>query len=71
MSENQGRIWDRLSARQLGGWKFRRQHPIGPYFVDFCCPAAHLVVEINEPTDDGNPAWVRRALLEGFGYHVI
>jgi len=27
--------------------KFRRQHPIGPYLADFCCPEAFLVVEVD------------------------
>ncbi|HEV2028025.1 MAG TPA: DUF559 domain-containing protein [Candidatus Dormibacteraeota bacterium] len=70
MTDTQRRIWDRLSARQLGGWKFRRQHPIGPYIVDFYCPAAHLVLEISGPTDDG-PEWPRRAFLERSGYRVM
>jgi very-short-patch-repair endonuclease len=46
MSPTQSQLWERLRMRQVGGWKFRRQHPIGPYFVDFYCPAAHLVVQI-------------------------
>jgi hypothetical protein len=33
----------------VDGWKFRRQHPIGPYFVDFYCPAAGLIVQIVSP----------------------
>jgi very-short-patch-repair endonuclease len=47
MSQTEWRVWDRLRTRQVGGWKFRRQHPIGLYFVDFYCPALRLVVEIN------------------------
>ncbi|GIK98763.1 MAG: hypothetical protein BroJett029_29720 [Alphaproteobacteria bacterium] len=33
------RLWQHLRNRQLGGFKFRRQHPIGRYVVDFVCPA--------------------------------
>jgi len=40
-------LWKRLRSRQLGGAKFRRQHPIGPYIVDFCCPDRGLVVELD------------------------
>jgi very-short-patch-repair endonuclease len=38
--------WNGLRARQLG-WSFRRQHPIPPYFADFACVAARLVVEVD------------------------
>jgi very-short-patch-repair endonuclease len=31
----------------MGGLKFRRQHPIGPYFADFACVARKLVVEVD------------------------
>jgi len=40
------RLWSRLRNRALGV-KFRRQHPIGPYVVDFCCLEAGLVVELD------------------------
>ena len=40
-------LWARLRRRQLNGFKFRRQHPIGPFFVDFFCPEARLVIEID------------------------
>ena len=61
--------------RQVGGWKFRRQHPIGPYFVDFYCPAARLVVQIVSSTAQASPAWAddhaRRAALAADGYRVV
>ena len=37
--------WELLRAKRMGGLKFRRQHPIGPYFADFACVAKKLVVE--------------------------
>lgn len=40
-------LWSALRNRQLGGYKFRRQHPIGPYFADFACIEAGLVVELD------------------------
>ncbi len=40
-------VWRLLSNRQVGGLKFRRQHPIGPYIVDFYCDALGLVVEVD------------------------
>jgi very-short-patch-repair endonuclease len=41
------RLWNRLRARRLGGWKWRRQAPRGPYIVDFLCGEAGLVVELD------------------------
>jgi len=40
-------LWMRLRARQVNGLKFRRQHPIGCYITDFCCPEKHLVIEVD------------------------
>ena len=51
-------LWAKLRDRRLGGLKFRRQHPIGPYITDFCCPEGRLVVEVDggqhaeRPTSD-------------------
>jgi very-short-patch-repair endonuclease len=40
-------LWLALRNGQVGGLKFRRQHPIGPYVVDFFCHSSRLVVEID------------------------
>jgi very-short-patch-repair endonuclease len=40
-------LWNELKARKLGGFKFVRQFPIGPYFADFACREQRLVVEID------------------------
>ncbi len=40
-------LWSHLRARQAGGMKWRRQVPIDRYVVDFYCPAASLVVEVD------------------------
>ena len=40
-------LWHRLRNRHLAGFKFRRQHPIGPFFADFACLEALLVVELD------------------------
>jgi very-short-patch-repair endonuclease len=40
-------IWTHLKARRLGGYKFVRQFPVGPYFADFLCRAQKLAVEID------------------------
>jgi very-short-patch-repair endonuclease len=64
-------VWSRLRGRKVGGYKFRRQVPLGPYFADFACPAAHLVVEIDgeghdQVQDDRRDAWLRAK-----GYRVL
>ena len=40
-------LWQRLRYRQIAGFKFRRQHPIGPYICDFVCLEKMLVVEVD------------------------
>jgi len=42
-------VWSRLRERRIGGFKFRRQVPIGPYFADFACVSERLVIEIDGP----------------------
>ena len=40
-------IWNAVRNRQLGGYKFRRQHPVARYFADFACVEAQLIVELD------------------------
>jgi very-short-patch-repair endonuclease len=40
-------LWNRLRARQFLGLKFRRQHPVGPYIVDFYCAVFRVAVELD------------------------
>jgi very-short-patch-repair endonuclease len=47
MSPPEARLWARVRGKRLHGHKSRRQHPIGPYILDFYCPAATLAVEID------------------------
>ena len=47
MTEAEKRLWSRLRARQFHGLKFRRQHSIGQYIVDFVCLEKSFVVEID------------------------
>ena len=43
----QSLIWTVLRAKRLAGLKFRRQHPIGPYFADFACVEKRIVIELD------------------------
>jgi very-short-patch-repair endonuclease len=47
LSPPEARLWSRLRARKPGTPVFRRQHPIGPYVLDFYCAEARLAVEID------------------------
>ena len=72
MTEAEQRLWSRLRSRQLLGLKFRRQHPIGNYVVDFVCLEKNLVVEVDggqhlgDKQDRERDAW-----LENEGFKVI
>ena len=46
MSESEKLLWGYLEEKQRG-WKFRRQHPIGPYALDFYCPKLKLCIEVD------------------------
>jgi len=47
MTEAERLLWSRLRDRRLGGLKFRRQAPLGPYVLDFFCEELRLVVEVD------------------------
>src|SRR5260221_9844620 len=62
------RLWSRLRRKQLKGFRFRRQHPFGPYVVDFFCAEAKLIVEVDggQHADEGEArarAGSRRAAI--------
>ena len=64
-------LWSRLRGRQVNGHKFRRQHPIGTYVVDFACVEADLLIELDggqhgEIVDAERIAW-----LQGEGFKVL
>ncbi len=45
-------LWTLLRGRRLGGFRFRRRHPCGPFILDFFCPARRLAVELGRDRDD-------------------
>ncbi len=47
MSPPEAALWIHLRDKRLNGLKFRRQHPLGPYILDFYCDAARLAVEVD------------------------
>ncbi|HLK89276.1 MAG TPA: endonuclease domain-containing protein [Polyangia bacterium] len=40
-------LWAQLRGRRLAGFKFRRQHPCGPFILDFFCAARRLAIELD------------------------
>jgi len=45
-------LWSQLRRRQLGGLRFRRQHPMGRYILDFYCDEVRLAVEVDGYSHD-------------------
>jgi very-short-patch-repair endonuclease len=73
MTDAEQALWARLRRRQMQGCKFRRQHPLGRYIVDFVCLERKLIVEVDGGQhqeqagyDDERSQW-----LEERGYRVL
>jgi very-short-patch-repair endonuclease len=64
-------LWYRLRGGRLAGLKFRRQHPIPPYVVDFYCHDAALVVELDGSQHGAGVDSTRTAALERGGLLVL
>ena len=45
-ADEERKLWAHLRARRFAGFKFSRQHHIGPYFADFCCVTRHRIIEL-------------------------
>ena len=73
MTPAESLLWDRLRNRQLAGLKFHRQHPLGPFIVDFYCAANRLVVELDGPIHATQQEHDRERAqhLERSGYRLI
>jgi primosomal protein N' (replication factor Y) len=73
MTEAERLLWRHLRDRQMADCKFRRQHPVGPFVVDFICIEEGIIIEL----DGGQHAFsidadVRRSkYLESRGYEVM
>jgi very-short-patch-repair endonuclease len=66
-------LWKQFRKRQVGELKFRRQHIIHQFIVDFYCPAAKLIIEIDGPIhqNQANFDAERENIICRTGYHVI
>ncbi len=67
------KLWSRLRNQQIGGFKFRRQHPIDRFIVDFYCAASHLLIEIDGDSHAEQVEYdaARTERLNEQGYRVI
>jgi very-short-patch-repair endonuclease len=74
-TEAERRLWYQLRRRQIDGFRFRRQVPLGPYIVDFACLSARLVVELDggQHNEDANIVQdaARTTWLVAQGFHVL
>ena len=68
-------LWEYLRKNQVDGYKFRRQHPISYFIVDFYCHAAKLVIEvdgsIHDTVDQREYDIYRTEQLQLLGLHVL
>ena len=73
MTYAEKRLWERLRAHRLNGWKFRRQHAMGRYIVDFVCLEARIIVELDGGQHDAQRNYdaARDRWLTEQGFQVI
>lgn len=69
------KLWHAVRAKRFQNLKIRRQHTIGPFTVDFYCPAARLVIELDGDVHlhTGQDLYdqLRQETIETMGYRVI
>ena len=72
-TDAESRLWLHLRQKQLGGFRFRRQVPLGPYVADFVCQSEKLVVEVDggQHADRIEDDARRSTWLAANGYRVL
>ena len=75
MTKAEVALWERLRKKQLKGYRFRRQHPVARFIVDFYCHALKMVIEVDggyhrEPEQKEHDL-ARTKELEDMGLMVI
>ena len=72
MTDAEKLIWSKIRDRRLAGAKFKRQHPLCGYIVDFVALDLKLVIEIDGGRHAESARDARRTrVLEESGYHVV
>ncbi len=72
-TDAENHLWHYLRGRRLGGYKFKRQVPIGTYIVDLLCQRKRLIIELDgsQHMEAMNYDRDRTAFLERKGYKVM
>jgi very-short-patch-repair endonuclease len=74
-TQHERALWRALKELPVAGTHFRRQAPIGPYVVDFFCPAARLIIELDgghhNEDETSKRDRERQRWLEQEGYRVV
>ena len=75
LSPAEARLWKMLKNKQLGGKKFRRQHSIDNFIVDFYCPEEKLVIELDgnvhfNPVSE-NYDFNRDKIIKSYGIEIL
>ncbi len=67
MTDAERLLWRHLRLKQMGGWKFRRQHPVGNYVLDFVCIEKGSAVEVDggqhaehHDADEARSRWLKQ-----------
>ena len=75
MTDAERVLWSILRGKQLDGFRFRRQVPLGPFVADFFCPEARLIIEVDgaQHFEEDNlwRDWSRTQWLEAQRFRVI
>ncbi len=72
MTDAERRLWAALRSRRMQGYKFRRQHPVGPFILDLACFECRLAIEADGGQHESSANDLHRtARLESQGWRVI
>lgn len=72
LTEQEKKLWGALRDHRLGGFKFRKQQPIGPFIADFVCQDRRLIVEVDGSQHaESRTDAARDTFLNDKGYRIL
>ena len=72
LTDQEKKLWGALRDRRLGGFKFRKQQPIGPFIADFVCQERRLIIEVDGSQHaESQTDAARDAFLKDKGYRIL
>ena len=73
MTDAEKHLWEAIRNKQVAGLRFRSQHPVGRFVLDFYCPSHKLVIEVDGSSHAARSEYdqERTACLEQYGYTVL